>query len=142
MAQVKSQRLQTLKKLATWSEDEAARLLGEVQAKLQAEQQQVDGLKHYYQEYLATIDQQKALSRHELINYRHFCTQLAQTIKQGEFRVAKIVDEVEDKKSRWLLCRNKRQVLQDLIDRCVQEEDQIAEQTLQKEIEDIWQSWR
>ena len=141
MGQLKSARLQTLKKLAAWSERDASRALNEVQARLQMEQAQLEGLKLYYQDYLVTIDQQKALTSQELISYRQFCIQLAQTIKQGEQRIIVISDELDAKKNHWLLRRNKRRALEDLIENCVRAENQLIEQKLQREIEDLWQSW-
>ncbi len=74
--------METLKKLAEWREQEAAQALSQHQLKVQSEQLQLDDLKRYYNDYLSTIDEQKSLERQELINYRSFSQQLAQTIKQ------------------------------------------------------------
>jgi len=142
MTQKKSQRLATLNKLVGWKERDAAAAVGQQQARLQAEQQQLKDLRHYYRDYMQVIDQQKTLSRSELLNYRGFCQQLAKTIRQGEQRVANLEVELERKKEVWFVCRNKRLVLDEMTVRSVQQEHQQIELQEQKEAADIWQIQR
>ncbi len=140
MSKKKSERMETLKKLAEWREQEAAQALSQHQLKVQSEQLQLDDLKRYYNDYLSTIDEQKSLERQELINYRSFCQQLAQTIKQGEKRVDLLSQEQDRFKQSWILLRNKRRVLEELISRCIKEESQWLDGELEKEMEDMMNS--
>ena len=140
MAKKKSERMGTLKKLALWRERDAATAVGDQQGRLQLEQQQLRDLQSYYQDYLSTIDQQKDLDPIALINYRNFCHQLSQTINQGHRKIKSLESKLEQLKNEWLLRRNKRQVLEELILRCEKEESQWLEGELQKEIDDMWQA--
>jgi flagellar export protein FliJ len=142
MAIKKSKRMQTLKKLAEWREREAAAAVSQQQIHLTAEQQQLKNLQSYYQDYLVTIDQQKQLARSELLNYRNFCQQLAHTIGSGKQKVSSMQRELDNRKNNWFLCRNKRQVLEELILRCTQEENHVLQKELEKEIDDIWLAQR
>ena len=140
MALKKSQRIDTLRKIAEWQERDAGTIVSECQRRLQMEQQQLTDLQGYYRGYLNTIEQQKNLARTELINYRNFCQQLARTIEQGQQKVATLTQLLETRKNEWLVKRNKRRVLEELIQRCRDEESQWLEGELQKELDDIWQS--
>ena len=140
MTQKKSQRMETLRKLAQWRERDAAAAMREQQSRLQVEEQQLQELRDYYHGYLNTIDQQKTLGRVELINYRNFCYQLAQTIGRGNQKIATLQQGLEVRKKEWLLRHNKCQVLEELIIRCAKEESQWLDGELQKEIDDLWQT--
>lgn len=140
MGKKKSERMETLKKLAEWREKDAAQALSQHKIKVQTEQQQLDDLCQYYDNYLSTIDEQKSLDRQELINYRSFCQQLAKTIRQGKQRVCQLNTEQDRLKQSWILLRNKRRVLEELIQQCLQEESQWLDGELEKEMEDIMNS--
>jgi len=142
MSQKKSERLTTLKKLAEWREKDAATAVGKQQQRLQAEHQQLHDLQHYYQGYLTTIDDQTKIATAELVNYRSFCQQLFQTIRQGEQRILGLQRELEYKKNTWVLCRNKRQVLEEMITRCEVEENQLLEKNAQRELDENWLAHR
>lgn len=138
MGQKKSQRLTTLKKLAQWKEQDAASAFNQQRLRLQSEQQQLKDLESYYRDYLQTIARQTQVAREDLLNYRNFCQQLAQTIDQGELRVVTLEKELEIKKNQWLVSRNKRKALDEMIIRCRQQEDQTTLAKEQKDSEEVW----
>lgn len=132
----KSERMQVLVELSKRKEDDVAKALAKEQAQLQHDQQKLQELKDYADQY----DQQRnliGLSPYLTTNYQHFVDRVQQAIKQQENQVNRSQQQVNMAMRRWQNARAKTKGMDWLKDKSVSEEVAAADRQDQKQIDEF-----
>ena len=132
----KSKRMQILVDLAKRNEDDVAKSVATEQSRLQHDQQKLQELKDYAEQY----DQQRnliGLSPYLTTNYQHFVDRLQQAIKQQESQVGRSQQSVNMAMKRWQEARAKTQGMDWLKDKSVSEEVAAEDRQDQKQIDEF-----
>lgn len=138
MARKPSQRLQTLLKLADLREQQAAKALAAVAARLEQAERQQRALAEYEGEYHREYVERggQAFSRRDLLNYQGFFRQL-ENAQLTQARTVQLRDhEREQARQQWQQLHAKRRLLAQLHQRRLRREEQEQDRKLQREIDD------
>lgn len=103
--------------------------LGETNALLVQEQNQLDELMRYRDEYLARFrhDDPMVMSARKALELRGFLAQLDQAIHAQQLQVSQSQQRVNNQQNQWLEARNKEQALDSLMAR-YQADEQLKQQ--------------
>lgn len=138
MAERRSQRLVAVLMLAEREEKAAATALGEHQAQLDGERQQLGQLLDYRSQYLADYQQlRSSATAQALMSYSGFLQRLGGAISGQEQRLDQVRRALEQSRSHWQEKYYRRQSLEELVHRLRREEELQAEQRLQRELDDM-----
>lgn len=109
--------------------------LGEQNALLQREQNQLDELIQYREEYLSRFRQgdPMQMSAKKALDLRGFLAQLDQAIQAQEHQVNQSLQVVNRQQQNWLQARNKEQALDTLMARYRADEERIEQKREQRE---------
>lgn len=109
--------------------------LGEQNALLQREQNQLDDLIQYREEYLSRFRQgdPMQMSAKKALDLRGFLAQLDQAIQAQEHQVNQSLQVVNRQQQNWLQARNKEQALDTLMARYRADEERIEQKREQRE---------
>lgn len=109
--------------------------LGEHNALLQREQNQLDDLKQYRDEYLARFRQgdPMQMSAKKALDLRGFLAQLDQAIQAQQLQVNHSQQVVNRQQQNWLQARNKEQALDALMSRYRADEERKQQRREQRE---------
>lgn len=134
----RSDRLQTVLKLAQIRQRLAAEQLGEMTRNAQALEQQEDQLRHYqldYGEHFKTLG--SAGSTPGLLrNYQGFFQQLDRALDTQRERLVLARNQREASRRQWQNQYAREKNLEKLVQRTVQEEQQATEKKQQRELDD------
>lgn len=135
---VKSKRFKPIAKFAQSRQDEAARLLGESQQALSAQEIRLADLKTYREEYVESYQNAggRGMSIEQMRNYRSFLDNLDKAISQQEMMVQNAVADVHKDKDSWADKFSRRKVLDTVVDRFRQQEQKQLDRTEQRELDD------
>lgn len=138
MAKQKSERLLVVLKLAERREQRAARQLSEHRLLVESENQQLKQLQRYYQDYVERIERQKdRVSVQEVITYREFSHRLADAQRQQQYKLVQLQHRSESLQQQWVLMRQRRITVEDLIERTRREEQHQRDSLEQKQLDEI-----
>ena len=138
MAESRAKRMQIVMTLAQKAEDEAASRVKEQADLVNLEQEQLQNLHAYSQQYFQSYrGLRTGVSAQEMINYSGFITRLADAIKEQEGKILRLQQGLDKLKAQWSIAHQKRKVLEDLIERIKKEESAILEKLLQKELDEL-----
>ncbi|MBL4762532.1 MAG: flagellar export protein FliJ [Gammaproteobacteria bacterium] len=135
----RSKRMQPVQQYVGKLEKDALQEFGQCQQMLQSQQQQLEKLRAYRQEY---ADQMTANSNHASItagrmqDYQAFMAKLSEAIQQQEQTIARMGQDLVEKRSRWKKSHVKSQAVAKAVGRFSQQENadrEKAEQKLQDE---------
>ncbi|MBM6551246.1 flagellar export protein FliJ [Marinomonas ostreistagni] len=132
----KSKRMQILVDIAKRKEDEVVKVLAKEQARLQQDQQKLQELKDYAEQY----DQQRnliGLSPYLTSNYQHFVDRLQQAITQQQNQVNRSQQQVNMAMRRWQEAQAKTKGMDWLKDKSVSEEIAAEDRQDQKQIDEF-----
>ncbi|WP_067099760.1 flagellar export protein FliJ [Marinomonas atlantica] len=132
----KSERMQVLVDISKRKEDDVAKVVAKEQARLQHDQQKLQELKEYAEQY----EQQRnllGLSPYLTTNYQHFVTRLHQAVKQQEQQVRRTEQQVNMAMKRWQDARAKTKGMDWLKGKSVSEENALADKQEQKQIDEF-----
>ncbi len=109
--------------------------LGEQNALLQREQNQLDDLMQYRDEYLARFRQgdPMQMSAKKALDLRGFLAQLDQAIQAQQLQVNQSQQVVNRQQQNWLQARNKEQALDSLMDRYRADEERKQQKREQRD---------
>jgi len=131
----RSQRLQTIVDLHIAQEKDALQIMGHCQRKLQEQQQQLEHLKTYREEYLAKLaERQKVgLNVSQLLEFRAFAEKLDKAI-EGQ-RQAVLTQERDFRRAqvKWEECHQRSKSLEKLSEMALQEEIKLENKREQHE---------
>lgn len=137
MSKPKSERLDIVRKLAQQKEQQAAQgLLGHRQ-RLEIESQQLEQLQSYHTDYLLRIEQQKQTSVADVITYRDFSHRLASAVQQQSKKVEVVQAELDMANKQWILLREKRLAVEEVIAHSRAEEQSESDRLEQKSLDEM-----
>ncbi|MCU7802638.1 MAG: flagellar export protein FliJ [Candidatus Thiodiazotropha sp. (ex Lucinoma borealis)] len=130
-----SKRLKPVQRFAHSKEQTAARSMGQARKNLQQEEDKLQQLKLYHQEYLDRFQQTagEGISAIQLQEYRAFLAKLDEAIRQQEEVVAASIVSHSSSKSNWKQKHSRTQALNKAVDRYREQEQKSADQQEQKE---------
>jgi flagellar FliJ protein len=119
-------------------EDEAAKMLGECQGRLQVQEQTLQNLQEYYQQYTQEMTQASGsgMSIQRYQNMQGFLGNLTKALEQQTQVVEQVRSEYEHKKGLWLDKRNRNKALGSVTEKLRFAEDVAEEKKLQRDIDD------
>lgn len=132
----KSERMQVLVEIAQRKEDEVAKAMAVDRARLNHDQQKLQELKDYAEQY----EQQRnllGLSPYLTTNYQHFVNRLQQAVQQQEQQVKRSEQQVGMAMKRWQNARAKTKGMDWLKEKSINEENVLADKQEQKQIDEF-----
>jgi flagellar protein FliJ len=138
MAESRAKRMKIVLTLAEKAEDEAAKRVKEQLDLIKLEQEQLQDINAYSEQYLQSYSELRTgVSAQEMINYSGFIGRLADAIKEQEEKIQRLQHGLDKLKSQWSITHQKRKALEDLIERLKKEESAALEKLLQKELDEL-----
>jgi flagellar export protein FliJ len=134
----KSQRLKPIVRLSVSKERDEAAALGRVQQALRDQEQRLDELLRYLDEYRRLLERDGAggVDAHRLQSYRSFIARLNQTIGYQRQRVEQARREVERQRAAWLAARTRCRSLDKAVERHRHAERRVRARGEQREDDD------
>ena len=130
--------MQSVAGIAKNKETEAARLLGQKQTFLQQQRQRLQELDGYRLEYAKKFQNagNQGFNAQQLNEYRVFLDKLNQAIVQQGVLINKAETDFLTCQKSWLLSRTNSKALENMVERCKNEEFQVQAQKEQKELDE------
>jgi flagellar FliJ protein len=134
----RSKRMQPVQRLAQNREQQAVRRLGESQQHLQSQQNKLEELRAYRDQYARDFETSGGggLDAARVQDYRVFLNRLNEAIRQQEAVIAESRVRHEESRQRWVESRSENQAIDKLVDRYRLEESKQRERREQKEQDD------
>jgi flagellar protein FliJ len=134
MAESRAKRMKIVLTLAEKAEDEAAKRVKEQLDLIKLEQEQLQDLNAYSEQYLQSYSELRTgVNAQEMINYSGFIGRLADAIKEQEEKIQRLQQGLDKLKSQWSITHQKRKALE----RLKKEESAVLEKLLQKELDEL-----
>ncbi len=138
MVVVRSKRMAIVLTLAERAEATAAQRLQEARHQCQMDEDKLQELKEYHQDYADQIDQRReGLTAQIIMTYRHFLQQLEQSVEVQGAKVKQAGLLCERLLVEWQQLYHRRRSIGELIERLQKTESSILEKRLQKEIDEL-----
>ncbi len=138
MAKPRSQRIAIVLQLLTRKEQQAASEFENYRIRLDSEHRQLHQLQEYRRDYVAsTASIRGAVDLSQLARYRTFMQQLSDTVDAQQAKLQNMEQTLQQLKDIWVGFYRRRQTMADLIARYQQEEEQLLDKLLQKELDDL-----
>ncbi len=133
-----SKKLQPIANLANLSERSAARVHGSVLRELKKQENQLNELINYRDQYLNAFKtaSESGLSAVQMQDYRIFLQRLDNAILQQQQQVANGKQNTESSQRKWMDKRNKSKMINKVVENRQQLENKQAEKREQRELED------
>lgn len=138
----KSQRLIPVLRLEQMREQESARAFSQAQIKLRAEQQKLEQLLGYHEDYRnqLALQHKSGVNIERLQSYQGFLSRLALAIKQQEAQIKLVQGQVRQSREHWFEQRNARKVMDKLIAKYRQREGLEEGRREQAELDELVQA--
>ncbi|MEE9354135.1 MAG: flagellar export protein FliJ [Methylococcaceae bacterium] len=137
MAATKSQRLLPVKQRYDSEERSALQELAAFQRKRQEQQAQMASLKKFRADYFAKNQEtQSNINIRQLLNYRHYISQINQAIDEQAQLINKIDQELEQKQRSWQRAKQRAQSLTRVIQAALDDENKLVMQREQKTMDE------
>jgi len=135
----RSSRLQIVEKLAKQREDQAAQALAQVRAQLEIEQNRLQELIQYRQEYMNYLEQQGAegISMQQWRRTQGFIDQLADLAVRQQNAIASWSSREQQVLDKWRSLYQRRKNIGQFIDKISMEEVIAADKKEQKQIDEL-----
>ena len=140
----RSKRLQVVLDLAKRKEDEALKAMQASQGNLKQQQDKLQELVQYQQEYQQALRNafSTGATAANCATYQHFLTQVGGAIEQQQLVVTLAEEQLNKVRLHWQSLYEKQKGMGGLIDRFRDEEDQALEKKEQKMIDELSQRKR
>lgn len=131
----KSQRFNSVVKYSESKEDQAAQKLAASQHNLQDQQQRLQSLQQFHDEYAQrfSLIGQQGMKAGQVRDYHAFVGKLKVAVEQQERMVKIAVGNVEEKKFAWIKSRTETQKANIILQRYVSQEQRLADKIEQKD---------
>ncbi|MBV1883779.1 MAG: flagellar export protein FliJ [Pseudomonadales bacterium] len=133
----KSKRLLPVQKLNKMREDDAAKMVGFARQEVIKQEEQLQGLIQYREEYQASITVGSSPTGQQLQDFHSFLISLNIAIDQQESKLLEVRGQLEDTINQWEKAHGKLKVMSKLITRYEAEEDVCENRNEQKIIDDL-----
>lgn len=135
---LRSRRLAVVLTLEERKEQEALEKLGEARQQVEAQQQQIDDLNRYQQEYRDQIrsNQHGVVSVTRLQAWQAFISQLDQVLRQQQKQLDLLQQKLDEARRQWQIAWERRRGMEKYIETCRQQEQReqdLKEQKLSDE---------
>ena len=137
----KSQRFNSVVRYSESKEDKAAQKLAESQHNLQDQQQRLQSLEQFHDEYAQrfSLIGQQGMKAGQVRDYHAFVAKLKGAVEQQQ-RMVKIAEgNVEEKKLAWIKTRTETQKANIILERYVSQEQRLADKAEQKDSDEYAQ---
>lgn len=137
----RSERMKSVRRYTASREDEAARAFEEANLAYRQQQQQLDELRRYREEYRSQMMDVGAsgVSASRFNQFRGFLAKLDEAIKQQEQTLAQVGQECARRRQVWLEARAKTQIMDKVVSRCQDEEARSEARAEQKAVDEMAQ---
>lgn len=134
----RSKKLQPVANLAKQNERTAARNHGNVLRELEQQENQLNELLNYRDQYLTALQTagQTGLSAIQLQDYRLFLKRLDDAINQQQLNVSSERDNCESSQNKWMDKRNRSKMVNKVVSNRKKIEEQGENKREQREVED------
>ena len=134
----RSKRMQPVVRMAEDRERKDARKFGQRQRHLADMQRKLAELQHYRDEYAKRFEAAGSCGLHamQLRDYRMFLDRLSEAIAQQNAAIARACQEVDKHRQDWLHSRRRVQVLDKVVERYQQQEQDIERRREQNECDE------
>ncbi len=134
----RSKRMKPVVKVAEGREQAAARVMGEAQRQLQAQEDKLQELITYRAQYTEQfqVSGGAGLGAARLQDYRVFLSRLNQAIEQQHVRIAQCQQDCERQRSNWMATRTRSQALDKVVERYQREERRADDRREQNETDE------
>lgn len=135
---LRSRRLAVVLTLEQRKEQQALEQLGAARQQVEAQQQQIDDLNRYQQEYRDQIrnNQQGVVSVTRLQAWQAFISQLDQVLRQQQKQLDSLQHKLDEARRQWQIAWERRRGMEKYIETCRQQEQReqdLKEQKLSDE---------
>lgn len=138
MAESRAKRLQIVLTLAERHEQAAAQQVADWRAQVAAEQEQLQQLEEYSEQYLQTYRARKSgLHAEELITYSAFIQRLNAVCAEQKVKLERVIQQHELSLKVWREKHHRRRSIGEMIARLEKEDNAILEKRLQKELDEL-----
>lgn len=138
MSESRAKRMQVVLTLAERNEQEAGEKLSHYRQQLYSETEQLRQLDEYANHYLQVYGERKeSVKAQELIAYSGFIQRLGLARQEQQGKIAKMEATLAQLQQQWRQAYQKRQSVHDLIVRLKNEENQLVDKRLQKELDEL-----
>ncbi len=133
-----SKKLQPVANLAKINERNAAKLHGSVLRELQKQEEQLNELINYRDQYLKAfqVASESGISSIQMRDYRIFLLRLDDAIQQQQQNVINGQQNTQSSQTEWMNTRNKSKMINKVVEKRQQQEYQQEEKREQREVED------
>ena len=140
----KSERMKPVKRIADIREPDAAKVVAKYQQTLVAQQQRLDELNNYRDEYIQTMQASgsEGISVVKLRQYQNFLAKLNAAIEEQKRVVLHAEHNLEQKRQQWGHTRGKKKALGKVIQQYRQDEQRQQTKKEQKESDEQAQQHR
>jgi len=134
----RSQRMLTVLQLAVRTEEGAASQLEQSRRQLEQARQQLQQVEEYQQGYIQSLNQPKSgQSAYSMINDRRFLEQLSFVCQTQAGQIEQLRQNEDQCLQNWQTCYQRRRNIEQLIEKLKQDESQLVEKQLQKEMDEL-----
>ncbi|MDQ2078093.1 flagellar export protein FliJ [Marinimicrobium sp. ABcell2] len=134
----RSERMRAVLILAERAEQEAAREFEACRERTLAEQQQLEQLQLYREQYVQEYQSRReGVHPSELISYSGFIQRLAAVLTEQEKKLQHVQQLLQQCQQQWQQMHRRKQSIQELIARLKKEENAALEQKLQRELDEL-----
>jgi len=138
MAESRAKRMQVVLVLAERNEQQVGQQFSQYKLQVEAETEQLRQLDEYAAQYMNTYSERKtAVMAQELIAYSGFIQRLGEARKEQQTRLARMDAKLQTLQQAWRIAHQKCESIKELIVRLTQEESQLLDKKLQKEIDEL-----
>lgn len=137
MSKPKSERLAIVRKLAHDKEQKAAQQLVDLRAIIERETRQLEQLQDYHADYRSRIDVQKKTRIVDVITFREFSQRLAVAVDQQLKKVELYKSKLEMASKKWVVLREKRRSIEDIISQNRDQEQGDRDRLEQKSLDEM-----
>ena len=138
MAESRAKRMQVVLVLAERNEQQAGQKVSQYRQQLDAEAEQLRQLDDYANHYLQLYtDRKESVKAQELIAYSGFIQRLGLARKEQQAKLNKMEAALAQLQQAWQQAYQKRESIKDLIGRLQNEENQLVDKRLQKELDEL-----
>ena len=137
-SQQRSQRMKVVLQLAERAEEAAATTLQSSRQQLQQAEEQLQQIEDYQQHYIQELNAQNGrVSVQTLMNDRQFLQQLTGISATQRQQIEQLQQQEGQCLHNWQLCYQRRQNIENLIERLQQAENLDEEKRLQKQLDEL-----
>ncbi|MCL6414465.1 flagellar export protein FliJ [Aestuariirhabdus sp. Z084] len=133
----RSTRMDTVLQVTAADEEKAAQLFKQMNARLHEEQQKLEQLQSYQQEYHRQVREKQVSSVQQLQQMSQFIGKLSEAINEQQAQIERVNAHMQQLRQHWISARGRTMSITQLRENYLTEERRWEEQREQKEIDEL-----